>query len=123
MDAPTLLRSLLPRSDADYTEVCRSDPFQKPADCSSEHLGLMEPQNCDLETRPVTNFMKPAPYPVEDESHLEDDRAVADPLSDKTISLWETTARNNRDIFTELFRPVPTNFVRNKAAYKVGCDP
>lgn len=88
-----------------------------------EHLGLMEPQNCDLHTRGVTNFMKPAPFPNCDESHLEEDRAVADPLSDETVFLWENTARKNREIFTELFRPVPTNLVRNKAAYKVRYDP
>jgi len=83
-----------------------------------EHLGLMEPQNCDLETRGVTNFMRPAPHPIENESHLAEDRAVADPLSDETIQLWENTARKNREVFTELFRPVPTNLVRSKDAYK-----
>ena len=83
----------------------------------------MEPQNCDLETQRITNFMRPAPHPIEDESRLEDDRAVADPLADETISLWENTARKNREIFTELFRPVPTNLVRTRAAYKVCRNP
>jgi len=83
-----------------------------------EHLGLLEPQVCDGETRNVTNFMRPAPHPIEDESHLEEDQAVADPLSDVTISLWENTARKNREIFTEIFRPVPSNLVRSKSAYK-----
>jgi len=85
-----------------------------------EHLGLMGPQNCDHETRRVTSFMKPAPHPIEDESHLGEDRAIADPLADETILLWEGTARKNREVFTELFRPVPTNLVRSKSAYKVG---
>ena len=67
--------------------------------------------------------MKPAPHPNEDESHLEEDRAVADPLADETILLWENTARKNREIFTEFFRPVPTNLVRTKSAYKVCHDP
>lgn len=66
--------------------------------------------------------MKPAPYPIEDESQLEEDRAVADPLADRTIVLWEGTAKKNMEIFTELFRPVPTNLVRSKSAYKVGRD-
>jgi len=83
-----------------------------------EHLGLMEPQNCDRETRRVTSFMKPAPHPIEDESRLQEDRAVADPLADDTILLWEGTARKNREVFTELFRPIPTNLVRSKSAYK-----
>jgi len=83
----------------------------------------MEPQQCDRKTRDVTSFMKPAPHPIEDESHLEDDRAVADPLADETILLWEGTAKKNSEIFTELFRPVPTNLVRSRAAYKVSFDP
>ena len=82
----------------------------------------MEPQYCDHRTQHVTSFMKPAPYPIEDESQLEEDRAVADPLADKTTLLWEGTARKNREVFTELFRPVPTNLVRSKSAYKVGRD-
>lgn len=88
-----------------------------------EHLGLLEPQQCNHETRRVTSFMKPAPHPNEDESLLEEDRAVADPLADATILLWESTAKKNREVFTELFRPVPTNLVRSKSAYKVSCDP
>lgn len=87
-----------------------------------EHLGLMEPQNCDLETRRTTDFMRPAPHPIKDERHLGEDQAVADPLAAQTISLWENIARRNREIFTELFRPVPTNLVRTRAAYKVGRD-
>jgi len=67
--------------------------------------------------------MKPAPHPVEDESHLEEDRAVADPLAEATILLWENTAKKNMEVFTELFRPVPTNLVRTKSAYKVGHGP
>jgi len=83
-----------------------------------EHLGLMGPQNCDHETRHVTSFMMPAPHPIEVESHLEEDLLVADPLADETILLWENTAKKNREVFTELFRPVPSNLVRSKSAYK-----
>lgn len=67
--------------------------------------------------------MKPAPHPIEDESRLEEDRTVADPLADETLQLWENTARKNREIFTELFRPVPSNLVRSKSTYKVAHDP
>ena len=66
--------------------------------------------------------MRPVPYPIEDESQLEEDRTVADPLADETIALWENTAKQNMNIFTELFRPVPTNLVRSKSAYKVSHD-
>ena len=118
-----LLRSLPRRLDGGCTEVPQSKSLQgQLLTLKTEHLGLMEPQYCDHRTRHVTSFMKPAPYPIEDESQLEEDRAVADPLADRTILLWEGTAKKNREVFTELFRPVPTNLVRSKSAYKVGRD-
>jgi phospholipase D1/2 len=79
----------------------------------------MEPQDCQEPNEPVTSFMRPAPVYNIDETHLQEDRAVADPLSDQTLGLWQDTARRNREIFTELFRPVPTNLVRSKDSYKV----
>lgn len=63
--------------------------------------------------------MHPAPIPNEDETYLPEDAAVADPLSDDMLDLLYNTARRNREIFTELFRPVPTNLVRSWAAYEV----
>jgi phospholipase D1/2 len=63
--------------------------------------------------------MKPAPYPNKDEFDTAEDRTVADPLADDTLNLWNQTARKNRDIFTEIFRPVPTNLVRDWKAYEV----
>jgi phospholipase D1/2 len=67
----------------------------------------------------VTSFMRPAPFPNDDETHESEDELVADPLADATVALWNDTARKNREIFTEIFRPVPTNLVRNWAAYDV----
>jgi phospholipase D1/2 len=64
--------------------------------------------------------MHPAPVPNEDETCLEEDARVADPLSDEFQNLLNTTARVNREVFTELFRPVPCNLVHNWAAYEVG---
>lgn len=63
--------------------------------------------------------MQPAPIPHEDETYLLEDAAVADPLSDETLNLLHNTARKNREVFTELFRPVPTNLVRSWSAYEV----
>lgn len=82
----------------------------------AEHLGLIEPQHPS--DRPDL-FMRPAPIPNEDETHLPEDAAVADPLADETLDLLYNTARKNREIFTELFRPVPTNLVRSWSAYEV----
>lgn len=63
--------------------------------------------------------MRPAPVPNDDETCLEEDARVADPLSDEMQNLLNTTARVNREVFTELFRPVPSNLVRNWPAYEV----
>lgn len=82
-----------------------------------EHLGLIPPQNASTDGQ-VTWAMKPAPDPHDDESELAEDEAVADPLSEETLNLWNGTARKNREIFTELFRPVPTNLVRTWSAYE-----
>ncbi|KAG6372484.1 hypothetical protein JVT61DRAFT_7587 [Boletus reticuloceps] len=80
-----------------------------------EHLGLIEPQRT---IRQPDSFMQPAPTLGEDETHLPEDAAVADPLADETLDLLYSTARKNREVFTELFRPVPTNLVRSWSAYE-----
>lgn len=83
-----------------------------------EHLGLIEPQNVLHSTEKVTSFMRCAPEPNDDEIGTREDNAVADPLADSTLELWNRTARTNREIFTEVFRPVPTNLVRSWSAYE-----
>lgn len=65
--------------------------------------------------------MRAAPFPNDDQTQSREDAMVADPLSDWTINLWNETARKNRAVFSELFRPVPTNLVRTWAEYDV-CD-
>ncbi|KAI0042796.1 phospholipase D [Auriscalpium vulgare] len=82
-----------------------------------QHLGLIPPQTVQDRNEPVTTFMRPATIPNEDETHYRDDALVADPLSDRFLNLFSDTARRNREIFTELFRPVPTNLVRDWNAY------
>ena len=63
--------------------------------------------------------MRPAPYPNADQTQSREDSLVADPLSDETDNLLKETARKNREVFTELFRPIPTNLVRSWATYEV----
>ncbi|KAJ6452893.1 hypothetical protein C8R47DRAFT_262895 [Mycena vitilis] len=82
-----------------------------------EHLGLIEPQFPGTRDEQPTSFMLPAPTPNDDETGEREDRLVADPLSEKTLELWNNTAKKNREVFTELFRPVPTNLVRDWKAY------
>lgn len=63
--------------------------------------------------------MRPAPIPNENELGTREDDAVSDPLSDEFQALWIGTAIKNRAIFSELFKTVPTDIVRNWEQYKV----
>ncbi|KAJ8091599.1 hypothetical protein PM082_020829 [Marasmius tenuissimus] len=82
-----------------------------------EHLGLIPPQIPDEEDDRPSSFMRPAPHPNEDETRLREDKLVADPLSAETLRLFNETAKMNTQIFTEVFRPVPSNLVRSWKAY------
>jgi phospholipase D1/2 len=84
-----------------------------------EHLGLITPQICDSRQPEVTSFMRPVPHLNDDQTESREDSLVADPLSKETDSLWKETAKKNREIFTEIFRPVPTNLVRSWTSYEV----
>ncbi|KAG8686746.1 hypothetical protein FRC11_008434 [Ceratobasidium sp. 423] len=66
----------------------------------------------------VTPYMRPAPIPNEDETGTWQDDVVSDPLSDRFQYLWISTAQKNRAIYSELFKTVPTNVVRNWAQYR-----
>ncbi|KAG8764176.1 hypothetical protein FRC12_008241 [Ceratobasidium sp. 428] len=83
-----------------------------------QHLGLIEPQICANGNEPVTSFMRPAPIPNDNEVGSREDRAVSDPLGDQFQGLWIGTAQKNRAIFSELFKTVPSNIVRNWEQYK-----
>jgi len=82
-----------------------------------EHLGLIPPQTCDSRHPTVTNAMRPAPIAQDDTTQFDKDHLVADPLVHQTDQLWKETARKNREIFTEIFHPVPTNLVQNAEVY------
>ncbi|EIM84706.1 phospholipase D/nuclease [Stereum hirsutum FP-91666 SS1] len=82
-----------------------------------QHLGYIPPQICQDRDEHVTEFMRPAPVANPDEFGTADDEIMADPLSDEMVELWQKTAKVNREVFTELFRPVPTNLVRDWDAY------
>ncbi|KAH9971268.1 phospholipase D [Russula compacta] len=83
-----------------------------------QHVGLIPPQNVTSRHENVTSFMRAAPVPNIDETGLEEEAWVADPLSDVLLNTLNTTARVNREVFTELFRPVPSNLVHNWNAYE-----
>ncbi|EKM74848.1 hypothetical protein AGABI1DRAFT_132820 [Agaricus bisporus var. burnettii JB137-S8] len=81
-----------------------------------EHLGLIRPQMADG-CEEQTDFMQPAPLPNPDETGEEEDQLVADPISEQTERLLRETAHSNREIFSEIFKNVPTNVVRNWKTY------
>jgi phospholipase D1/2 len=62
--------------------------------------------------------MRPAPHANEDEFGLDEDALIADPLSDEVLNLWRKTAHDNRQIFQELFKVVPTDLVRSNEEYE-----
>ncbi|KAG8810896.1 hypothetical protein FRC17_002713 [Serendipita sp. 399] len=83
-----------------------------------EHLGLIPPQNCTpTNANDVTTFMTPVPNAQVDTTNSSEDRVVEDPLSDKFLALWNGTAKNNTDIFWNIFKTVPNNMVRNWTEY------
>lgn len=63
--------------------------------------------------------MRPAPIPNDNEIGTREDNAVADPLSDHFQGLWISTAQKNRAIFSELFKTIPNNIIRNWKDYTV----
>ncbi|KZV71453.1 phospholipase D [Peniophora sp. CONT] len=82
-----------------------------------QHLGLIKPQIPEKAHEHVTSFMHAAPIPNDDEFETEEDALVADPLSGDFEELWRRTAHENREIFQGLFKPVPTDLVRNNKQY------
>ncbi|KAF8830790.1 hypothetical protein HHX47_DHR2000907 [Lentinula edodes] len=86
-----------------------------PKSPSQSHLGLVPPQDADMDDDHSTPYMRSAPYPNPDRLNSQEDQMVADPLSTDIINLWTDTSRQHREIFTEVFRPVPSNLVRDWA--------
>ena len=108
---PTPLPSTLnglPFRASKFAATLRRQLFRK-------HLGLIPAQDF---SSPNANF-----WPVSATAgnvydfDSEWDRAVADPLSDSFLTLWNTTARTNTDIFGRVFHPVPHDSVRTWADY------
>jgi len=81
-----------------------------------EHIGLVPPQRCQSRNDQVTSFMRPVPYPNDDLTRTREDQTVADPIA--VMGLWDSTAVRNRAIFSEIFKTVPTDAVRNWDQYK-----
>ena len=113
---PALLRPCVVSYSGVFTLIRDSS---NPHAYSAEHLGLIPPQTPNPKDQKVSSNMKPAPYPYDYDFGSKDDSMVADPVSDSTTQLWRQTAKKNREIFTELFKTVPNNIVRDWKSYEV----
>jgi phospholipase D1/2 len=78
-----------------------------------KHLGLLKPQ--DME-RPDQNY-EPVGVANLYDWGSEEDRQVADPLSDDFLNLWNWRARTNTEAFGKVFHPVPDDKVKNWREY------
>lgn len=82
-----------------------------------EHLGLLPPQDI-TKPNPPTCFMRAAPFPNIDLTRTYGDIFVADPLSPSTIALWRSTAKLNTAIYSEVFKPIPSDTVQTMEQLK-----
>ncbi|KAE9977221.1 hypothetical protein BLS_001552 [Venturia inaequalis] len=78
-----------------------------------KHLGLLKPQDYETEE---PNFL-PVGVPNEYDWGSEEDRVVVDPLADDFLTLWNTRAHTNTEIFGKVFHPVPHDSVKNWKQY------
>jgi len=78
-----------------------------------KHLGLLKPQ--DME-QPDQNY-EPVGTPNMYDWGSNEDRQVADPLSDEFQNLWNWRAHTNTEAFGKVFHPVPTDEVKNWKQY------
>jgi phospholipase D1/2 len=89
---------------------------------NAEHLGLLEPAAC-VAGEPVTDDMRPAAGTPSTSSagtgDADADAVVADPLADAALALWDNTAAANTAVYTQVFKTVPTDAVRDWDAYTV----
>jgi phospholipase D1/2 len=79
-----------------------------------KHLGLLRPQDMQ---RPDANF-EPVGTVNKYDWGSPEDNIVSDPLSDAFLSLWNSRARQNTDIFRHVFRAIPDDTVKTWEEYK-----
>ncbi|KZF26507.1 phospholipase D/nuclease [Xylona heveae TC161] len=109
IEDPTPLDSYLneqPWKASKFAATLRRQLFRK-------HLGLLPPQ--DME-RPDQNF-EPIGVPNAYDYGSAEDHDVVDPLSDRFLNLWNSTAKQNTDAFARVFHPVPYDGVRTWKDY------
>ncbi|KAK4449922.1 hypothetical protein QBC34DRAFT_404245 [Podospora aff. communis PSN243] len=78
------------------------------------HLGLLPDQRCD---RPDSNWTPVTRDPNDYDWGSPADLLVRDPMDPKFRELWTRTARQNTEIFSRAFHPVPNDKVRTWEDY------
>lgn len=66
---------------------------------------------------PNANF-EPVGVPNHYEIGTPEDRVVADPVSDAFLGLWSSRAKQNTEVYRQVFHAVPDDTVRNWNDYK-----
>jgi len=79
-----------------------------------KHLGLLKPQDY----KRLDANAEPVGVPNIYDFDSPESQIVADPLSDTFLSLWNTRARTNTEVFRKVFHAVPDDTVRDWATYK-----
>ncbi|KAL1961112.1 hypothetical protein VTO42DRAFT_3057 [Malbranchea cinnamomea] len=80
-----------------------------------KHLGLIPIQDYE---RPDANFEPVGVAPNAYDFGSPEDRVVADPLSSTFLSLWNSRAKTNTEVYRKVFHVVPDDNVRTWADYK-----
>ncbi|KAL9105294.1 MAG: hypothetical protein Q9227_009509 [Pyrenula ochraceoflavens] len=102
IEDPTPVESTMngqPWRGTNFAVTLRRQLFRK-------HLGLLRPQDMQ---RPDANF-EPIGVPNHYDWNSAEDRVVADPLSETFDSLWNSRARQNTEIFRQIFHSVPDDY-------------
>jgi len=78
------------------------------------HLGLLPDQRCD---RPDANWTPVTRDPNQYDWGSPADLLVRDPMDSQFRELWHRTARQNTELFSRAFHPVPNDHVRTWEEY------
>lgn len=79
-----------------------------------KHLGLIRPQDPQNPDLNFDSVQTPNTY----DWGSPEDHIVSDPLSDTFLSLWNTRARTNTEVYRKAFRAVPDDYIRTWTEYK-----
>lgn len=110
IDDPTPVESTMngrPFMASRFATTLRRELFRK-------HLGLLPPQDYEK----LGPNAEPIEIPNNFDLNCPESKIVADPLSDTFLSLWNSHARTNTEVYRQAFHVVPDDNVRNWTDYR-----